>query len=434
MKFFKKLSSRTKGSISKHGNPNESAFASSSVQINNSCRNEKEVVDIVPLLPDSKSDNDTSFNSCEQSKINENMNKKKILQLRNFVRNTRGAEKQKKKSQKELNGIIIPTMTQSSDASSCLILRSEEFYHDESKSSITPFRQGSFSDNSVQASGSTFNSTDSSTHVDSEEFIGAVQSDNTVQPQYNFGYDSLSLKDMNDSTAFEIENLFQQENCIEFKQVDERNESRERSNSKNIKSLEQDAFHVLNELLVLENEMVSQQNKEEEDNVEKIIEGVISRRLQREFIVCDKSCGEISDIQPSFSDNDSIWTSISQCTTRTAKISNRKQGDLDNNNSTKMKSTPGNEIKVSSKTSQQPQIQHVHEYQSQDDAKNRKKVSRLAEDMRTIFEDILQTKYLNMKPSSAALLLKENLEYAIKVAGFAKNDNQRFISAARVSE
>jgi hypothetical protein len=99
-----------------------------------------------------------------------------------------------------------------------------------------------------------------------------------------------------------------------------------------------------------------------------------------------------------------------------------------------MKSTPGNEIKVSSKTSQQPQIQHVHEYQSQDDAKNRKKVSRLAEDMRTIFEDILQTKYLNMKPSSAALLLKENLEYAIKVAGFAKNDNQRFISAARVSE
>jgi cell fate regulator YaaT (PSP1 superfamily) len=93
-----------------------------------------------------------------------------------------------------------------------------------------------------------------------------------------------------------------------------------------------------------------------------------------------------------------------------------------------MKSTPGNRIKVSSKTSQQPQIQHVHEHQSQDDAKTQKKGS-LAEDVRTIFEEILQTKYLNMKPSSAALLLKENLEYVIKVAGFAKNDNRRFISA-----
>lgn len=445
MRFFKNRKSQTKGSKSKYGNLNESSFANPSVQIDN----KEKVVDVVPLLPDSKLEQDLPKDVYEQSKGNENVNKKKMLQLRNFVRHIRVAEKHRKKSQKELDD--IRTLTKSSDDSSSLLFRSEDF--NESKSIIDPFRQCSFSDFSVQASGSTFNSSDSSTNVDSGEFFEVVgwDNDNTDFDQSNIGSISLISKEFKDSPIGETEDFFQKENTPledeenmfseknlpkenDFTQFGDeenifskKNLSKEQSYPNDTPYFEQDVLHALNELLALENKMASQKN-EEEENVKKIIEGVMSRRAQREYIVCDQSCGEISDIEPSFSDTDSIWTSISQCTTRTAKISNRNQDHLNYNNRI-MKATPGRMTKVSSQTFRQPQNQNLQESRKQDATKAQTNGSKLAADMRTIFEDIVPTKYLNLKSSSAALLLKENLAYAMQAAGFSKNDDQRFLSA-----
>jgi hypothetical protein len=447
MRFFKNRKSRTKGSKSKYGNLNESPFANASVQIDN----KEKVVDVVPLLPDSKLDQELSKDACEQSKGNENLNKKKLLQLRDFVRHIRIADKHRKKSQKELND--IRTLTKSSDDSSSLLFSSENFTFNKSKSIIDSFRQGSFSDYSMQASGSTLNSSDSSTNVDSGEFFEVVgwDNDNTDFDQANIGSISLISKGFEDNPTGETEDLFQKENApledeenmFSEKNLSKENDftqfgdeenifsknnlSKEQSYPNNTQYFEQDVLHALNELLVLENKMASQKN-EEEENVKKIIEGVMSRRLQREYIVCDQSCGEISDIEPSFSDTDSIWTSISQCTTRTAKISNRNQDHSKCNNRI-MKSSPGRTTKVSSHSFRRPQSEDTQECREQDAIKTQTNGSKLAADMMTIFEDIVPTKYLNLKSSSAALLLKENLAYAMQAAGFSKNDDQRFLFA-----
>jgi hypothetical protein len=444
MRLFKKLSGRTKGSKSKQGDTNESVFATSSVQVDKSCAHKIEVVDIIPLLPDSNSDKDILFDLCDQSKSNEKDNRKKMVQLRNFIRHTRPTEKHKKKAQKELNGTIIPTMTQSSDDSSALLLHSEDpFFHGSNKS-INSFRQASFSDTSVQASGSTLNSTDSSTSIDADEFLGtAERDDHTVSTQSNFEVAPFPLQRFECTAVEETESSSQQESSDDFSQneakehaLTENIHSKQQSNLKNSKFIEPDAFHVLNELLVLENQMVAQDHQDD-DNVKKVIEGVISRRLQREFIVCNQSYGDISDIEPSFSDTDSIWTSISQCTTSTAKISNRKRDHLDKNHrkrdhldkNHRLRSAQERKIKDRPESSPQPDILAMQESQPEDKTKSQMKGTKLADEMRTIFDEILQTKYLKLKPSSAALLLKENLEYAMQVAGFAKNDNQRFIFA-----
>lgn len=432
MRFVQKINGSSKKVDNRNGeHSNYGVFSRSSIQKNISKTDDVGIVDATPLLSILKSDQDLEHIVSPISSEKQKIVPRKMKQLRKLIGFSHKTEKQR--GLQKLGSIKsgdVPVMTQSSDDSSVMRILSRDSSRDENFGEGHNFYQLSI-ENFVRPFLDTFESKENIQCVcpTMSEMVSTPRQfctesnnweSNSSPPSHNYGF---NLFERNDSGI-----------PITQSEQDQGQKIVSNEDIKPCSTFRNDISTVLDELMAMENEIEAKKNSEEEGTVDAIVKGVLSRRISRHTVICDQSYSDISDIEPSFSDTDSIWTSISLSSNQTTKISNRK---IDNKN-TMLFNVINENMQPDLSEFQTFEVDFNAEVENQNvDANHEAKPSHgkeylgITHEIKTVFKDILNSKYPNIASPIASTfstsLLKSNLENALKYAGFINNDPQSCI-------